>query len=257
MISTLFNEQRVAMYGGLVSFAFFVVTAVLAVVDHTQILGVDRWIKPLKFFISIAIFMWTIGIFLHFLKGQERFSRRISWAMIVIFVIEMAAIVGQPLRGTTSHFNIATPVDAAIFSVMGLAIATNTVLVGVILYRYFTREIEMPPTLLSGMRLGLILFVLGSVLGGYMASQTGHTVGAPDGGPGLPLTNWSTIAGDLRVAHFLGLHALQSVPIFALVLERLRVSYRTGLTTAFAIAYFAVVAFAFIEALMGRPLIAE
>lgn len=256
MNSKLFSEQPVAMRSGTVSFAFFVLTAVLAVVDSTQILGIDRWIKPMKFFISIAIFMWTVGVYLYYLKGQERFARRISWAVIVIFVIEMAAIVGQALRGTTSHFNVAKPLDGAIYTVMGLAIATNTILGAMILYRYFKRKLDLPTTLIWGMRLGLVLFLVGSVLGAYMSAQTGHTVGAPDGGPGLPLTNWSTIAGDLRVAHFLGLHGLQAAPLFALILDKLRVPASTALTFAFAAAYFAMIAFTFVEALLGRPLIA-
>ncbi len=255
MISRLFQDQRVAMYGGSVAFVCFIVACVLAAVDNTQILGIDRWIKPIKFFISIAIFMWTVGVYLNCLRGPKRFANRISYAISAIFIVEMTAIVGQALRGTTSHFNVAKPFDGAVYAVMGLAISLNTVLVGVIAYRYFTREIDLSPTLFWGMRLGLILFLLGSIEGGYMSAQTGHTVGVPDGGPGLPFTNWSTIAGDLRVAHFLGLHALQAVPIAALILEKLRVKGRTALTFAFAAIYLTFTSLIFVEALNGRPLI--
>ena len=89
-----------------------------------------------------------------------------------------------------------------------------------------------------------------------MSAQLGHTVGTSDGGPGLPLTNWSTVAGDLRVAHFLGLHSLQAIPLFGLALERFRISGRTALTFAFAAAYFALFALLFYQALLGKPLLA-
>ena len=108
-----------------------------ALADPTEVLGVNRWIKPMKFFVSISVFMWTIGIYLYQLRGWERFSGRISLGLSAVFVIEMAAIVGQAARGTTSHFNIGNAFDGAVFAIMGVAIAASTLMTASILYPYF------------------------------------------------------------------------------------------------------------------------
>jgi hypothetical protein len=80
-------------------------------------------------------------------------------------------------------------------------------------------------------RAGLVIALIGMALAFLMTSPTAdqlnsfrgiagaHTVGLPDGGPGLPLLGWSTVAGDLRVPHFVGMHALQLIPPAALLLE--------------------------------------
>jgi FtsH-binding integral membrane protein len=168
----------------------------------------------------------------------------------------MLLVVMQAARGTKSHFNVSTAFDGIVFSVMGLAIAISTILTGVIAFLYFRSDIDLPRSIVWGMRLGLVVFLAGSFEGAYMSTQIGHAVGVPDGGAGLPLVNWSTTGGDLRVAHFLGLHAFQAVPLFAYFLERSKVKISTPLTFGFAFAYFSVFTLVFVQALLGRPLIA-
>lgn len=241
------------MVAGVVSFVCFLILAVVSLFDPTEILGINRWIKPMKFFVSIAIFVWTTAVYLYFLKGYEKSARFISWNVISIFVVEMIIIVTQAARGTTSHFNISTPLDAMLFSIMGLSIALNTLIAVYLLYLYFKAEIDLPRSLLWGMRLGIVLFLASCIEGGYMSSQIGHSVGIADGGKGLPGVNWSTEGGDLRVAHFIGMHAFQAVPFFAYTLEKYRVRSATAWTFAFAILYFAVFTFVFAQALLGKP----
>ena len=256
MIRELFVKQRPLMIAGSISFLCCVVLAVVSLIDSTEILGINRWIKPMKFFVSIAIFLWTTAIYLYFLKGYNKSARFVSWAMIFIFFVEMFVIVLQSARGTTSHFNVKTPFDAGLYAVMGITIALNTLIAAYLLYLYFRAEIELPESIVWGMRLGLILFLASSFEGGYMSAQIGHAVGVKDGGTGLPIVNWSTSGGDLRVAHFFGMHAFQAVPFFAYTLEKYNVKSSTVWTFVFAFVYFAIFTFVFVQALLGKPLFA-
>lgn len=256
MIRKLFENQKPLMIAGAVSFLGFAGLVIVSLFDSTEILGINRWIKPMKFFISIAIFVWTTAVYLYFLKGFEKSARVISWGMILIFFIEMFVIVLQAARGTTSHFNVKEPLDAMLFSIMGFAIFLNTLLAGYLLYLYFKAEIELPESIVWGMRLGLILFLASSLEGAYMSQNLAHSVGVADGGKGLPLVNWSTEGGDLRVAHFFGMHAFQAVPFFAYTLEKYNVKSATAWTFVFSAVYFAIFTFFFVQALLGKPLFA-
>ncbi len=255
MIRDIIASQRLLVVGGLVFFAFGLLTTVLILVDETQILGINRWIKPMKFFFSIAIFIWTMAVYLYFLKGSRVFDRAVSWIFILVFVVEMIAIAGQPLRGQTSHFNVGDPLNGMIFAAMGIAIAIGTVATAVIAWKYFTTKPDLPNAVVAGMRLGLVIFLLGSIQGGYMSANLAHTIGAVDGGPGLPLTNWSTVAGDLRVAHFLGLHAVQVMPILGFTATLAAPRIAVAATVLGAVVYLGFFVAVFVQALLAQPLI--
>jgi hypothetical protein len=88
-----------------------------------------------------------------------------------------------------------------------------------------------------------------------------HSVGVEDGGPGLPVTGWSTTGGDLRVPHFVGLHGLQTLPLLGLLLARFGPSWlgsghRVALVWAAGISYLGLVLVLTWQALRGQPLIA-
>ncbi len=255
MIRELFEKQKVLIIFGAASIVCFVILAIIAPFDSVQILGINRWVKPMKFFVSTTIFVWTVAFFLHYLKRYKKSAFVISWGMVLIFTVEMAAVVLQAARGTTSHFNIKEPFDGILFAVMGLFIVSNTILVAYLLFLYFTAQIDLPKSIVWGMRLGLILFLAASFEGGYMSTQIGHSVGVADGGAGLPIVNWSSKGGDLRVAHFVGLHAFQAVPFFAFTLEKYQVKTPIAWTFIFALAYLSVFTFLFIQALHGQPLV--
>lgn len=256
----LLTRDRLLTLTALAMLAGALVVAAVAPFDGRVITGVNPWIKPFKFFVSVAIFLATMAWLMPEVHASPRARRRLSRVFAGAMTIEMVCIVGQAARGTTSHFNNGTFADAAIFQVMGVAITVNTIAVAVALWRL---RRDTPPAragYLLGVRLGLALFVAGSVQGFLIVANLGHAVPGPDGGPGLPLINWALDRGDLRVAHFIGLHALQALPLLGFVLDRTGAMTRTPrrvVVGATAAAWAGVMIVALVLALRGVPLLAR
>jgi len=188
--------------------------------DPTLILGVSRWLKPMKFAISIAIYTGTMAWLLSKLQESARPVRHVSQIVASTMTAEMLLITMQSVRGVRSHFNDDSPFDTAVFVTMGVLIVMNTIAAAYTAYLFFARPAVIDRAMLAGVRLGLLIFLLASLEGGLMIARGSHSVGADDGGSGLPIVNWSTEAGDLRVAHFFAMHALQGLPLLAWSLER-------------------------------------
>ena len=251
----------------------FGASLVALLLDPRVITGAPAWLKPAKFAISTAIYALTLAWIFLYLPGRLRLRRFAGWATATIFVLEVALIDVQAWRGTTSHFNIGTPLDAVIFTTMGAAIVFQT-FVGAAVAVALWRQPFADRALGWALRLGLSISLIGSATGGLMTRPTdaqlenarttgrisiagAHTVGAPDGGPGMPGTGWSREHGDLRVPHFLGLHAMQALPLLALLLRRRRVGdpAATRLVVAAAASYAFLFAVLLSQALRGQSMI--
>ena len=212
----------------------------------------------MKFLSSIAIFLatiaWFTSEFSHPADGPGPGSSAPSSSTMVI---EIVCIAGQAARGTTSHFNQSSVFDALIFAVMGLAITVNTIAAAAMLW-FLRREISAGAHRLSvGAAARPALFVVGSLLGFVIVANNGHTVPGPDGGLGLPFLNWSIDRGDLRVAHFVGLHALQVLPLLGFLLDQTHRAWaRLSTVSGVALVWSAVMGVTLALALGGRPLLA-
>lgn len=207
-----------------------VVATVGYFVDPRRVTGVPLWNKPLLFAISVGLYALTLSWLLSLLQRWRRIAWLIGTVASVGLLIEMVIIVGAALSDTTSHFNVTTPFHAALWAIMAVSIVVVWVLgipVAVLLFR--TNLGDAARTL--AIRAGLILALVGmglaflmtvpqpNQLTNYQGIVGAHTVGLADGGPGLPLVGWSTVGGDLRIPHFVGIHALQLIPLTALLLE--------------------------------------
>jgi hypothetical protein len=249
-LKQLNQRNPVLYYFGWIYFLGGIFAAILSLTTDTIVLGINAWIKPMKFFFSIWIFVWTMAWFLRHLENK-RAVRRYTVMVVIVMIIEQVIITWQAANGRLSHFNIDTPLYQALFYIMGAAITVLTAWTGVIGF-YFFKQKTFSSTMayIWGIRLGIVLFVIFSFEGGIMASRLAHTVGAPDGGPGLPIVNWSTQYGDLRIAHFVGIHALQVLPLFGYYVTR-----KVRTVQIFAAVYFAVTAFMLIMAFRKLPVI--
>jgi len=274
MLHTLRNANVPLTITGLLMIATFVAAVTGLVVDPRTITGAPAWLKPAKFAASIAVYTFTLAWILSLIPEWNRTRRIVGWTTAVTMVLEMVIIGLQAFRGTTSHFNVATLVDGVLFTVMGVAIIVQTlctIAVAVALWRHQFADRALGWAL----RFGMSITIIGAMSGGLMTQPTrqqldaaragermavagAHTVGAPDGGPGLAGTGWSTDRGDLRVPHFLGLHALQVLPIVALVLAGVRLSdlVRVRLTITAASSHVALFGILLSQALRGQSVIA-
>ena len=228
--------------------------------DPTQIAGRPAWLKPAKFAVSFFAYAATLLWILSFVRGRRRLVGAVAWGTAVGSFVEMAIIVGQAARGRASHFNDDTPLDALLFSLMGLFIVLVWVM-GAVAAVLVLRQRLADPVLAAGLRAALIATSIGMLLAVPMIELGGHTVGAPDGGPGLPIVGWSTVAGDLRPAHFLGLHAMQALPLVGWLLSRrspswLPVAHRIALVALATVAWVGLAVLLTWQALRAQPLLA-
>lgn len=265
-----------AFSGGVMAvLTLFFIVGIFA--DSRVITGAPAWLKPTKFGISFTVYTFTMTWLLGFLATVRVWKRRLvnvaGWVIVGTFVIEMAIITLQVVRGTTSHFNVATPFDIALWSLMGMAImvlwTTNVVIAALLLFQRFDN-----PAFAWSLRLGLIITIIGMGLGFLMTMPTAqqlagwrggapvtvagaHTVGLADGGPGLPVVGWSTQGGDLRVGHFIGMHALQVIPFLGLFITRRRrwnTRQSVRLVATAAVGYLGIVLLVTWQALRAQPI---
>lgn len=255
MINELRHRDPLLFWIGAVMLLALIVVTLLSIGDMRLILGVNPWLKPMKFLTSIAIFLWTVAWFMPETQSRPGARNLIRWTIGLAMLIEIACIILQSARGTTSHYNGQSPFDAMIFAVMGVTIFVNTIAMAVFLW--IVRR-DTPPNragYIWGIRLGVAIFLLASFEGGLLVANGAHTVGAPDGGPGLPFVNWSTQFGDLRIAHFFGMHAMQALPLLGFVLDKTTLPARNGVI-AVSLAWVAIMGGLLMLALQGRPLVA-
>jgi len=203
---------------GLLMWALMIPAAIAYGLDDRLFRGVSVWAKPLKFMASTGLFAlctaWFVGL-LPAARRNDRPVRRVVWGVVGFSTFEVGYITLQAALGEASHYNIGTALTSVMYSLMGLFALLLTATQPV-LARHIARhgDPSQPAVWRRAVVAGLVLtFVLGAASGVPLGGLQ------PPAGAGIPVFGWHG-AGDLRPAHFLGLHAQQLVPLAGLLLLR-------------------------------------
>ncbi len=236
--------------------------------DPRQLNGISVWIKPIKFDLSLALHFATLAILVDLVAPAARARPFLRQAVVVAGLaglFEAGYITLQAARGRASHFNGGTPLEAALYTAMGVG-AVLLVLVAFHLGRVIlvSPRPNLGPGLRLGAGLGLTLGAVATLLtagilgSGAIPDALGQPVGHWIGGDrsdasGLPLLGWSTSGGDLRVPHFFATHLMQLLPLLGWLADRYRPASAHAVVLTAATILGLVILATFGQAVLGYP----
>jgi hypothetical protein len=243
------NRNETLFFFGLVCLIFSIIFLILAKSTSTQVFGVNAWYKPFKFAFSTLAFAWAMAWYCYYLPDFN--IRLFNWSIIILLGFEIVYIAIQASKGQLSHFNISTSFYAAMYSLMAVAASLVTIYTAYVGFLFFKHSFaELPDYYVWAIRLGIIIFVIFSFQGFAMGSRLSHSVGAINDNSNWFIVGWSTTVGDLRIAHFIGMHALQVLPLLAYFLLK-----NVPLTISLSILYVLLAVYTLVQALQGKPLL--
>lgn len=188
-------------------------------VDPRTVGGEPVWLKPAKFAASLALLTGTLAWLAPSLPVAARRRRRLAGVIAVGAVVEIALIGGQAFRGVESHFNTTTTLDTAIYGAMGLFVVAVTGAVALLTVEAVRGDADTHPAFALGIQSGLVVFLVGSVEGALMSALWTSTLDASTTWLTVPVFGW-VLPGDLRAAHFVGMHGLQALPVVGFLAAR-------------------------------------
>jgi len=248
-IQQLKHRNETLFYYGLLCLVLSFIFIILTKYTNTQVYNVNAWYKPFKFAFSTFLFAWAMAWYCYYLPNFN--IKLFNWSVIILLGFEIFYIAFQASKGQLSHYNLSTPVYAALYSIMALAATLVTLYTAYVGILFFTNSFpELPNFYVWAIRLGIIIFVIFSFEGFAMGSRLNHSVGTLNDNSNWFIIGWSKTVGDLRVSHFIGMHALQVLPILSFYVLK-----NTKLTVGLSVVYGLLALLTLIQALQGRSLI--
>ena len=250
-IQNLKERNETLFFFGLVCLVFSFFFLILTKVTNTQVFGVNAWYKPFKFAFSTLTFVWAMAWYCYYLPNFN--FQFFNWTMIILLGFEIIYIAIQAGRGQLSHYNMSSSFYATMYSLMAIAATLVTIYTIYVGYLFFKHTFPtLPNYYVWAIRLAIILFVIFSFEGFAMGSRLNHSVGALNDNSNWFILGWSKTVGDLRVSHFIGMHALQIIPIFSFYFLK-----STKWTFILSMVYGFLALLTLIQAFKGKPLIKQ
>lgn len=247
-IQELKTRNETLFYYGLVCLGIALLFLVLTKTTTTQVYGVNAYFKPFKFAFSTFLFAWAMAWYCYYLPSFN--VGFFNWTVILLLGFEIVYIAIMASKGLTSHYNLSTPFYATMFSLMAMAATLVTLYTTYVGFLFFSQSFpDLPSYYVWAIRLGILIFVVFSFEGFAMGSKLSHTVGAINDNSNWFIVGWSKTAGDLRVSHFIGMHALQVLPILSFYVLK-----NTKATILVSILYGLLALVTLLQALQGKPL---
>ena len=248
-IQNIKTRNETLFYYGLLCLVVSLVFIVLTKFTNTKVYNVNAWYKPFKFAFSTFSFTWAMAWYCYYLPNFN--ISLFNWSIIILLGFEIIYIAFQASKGQLSHYNLSTPVYSVLYSLMAFAataVTLYTAYVGILFFKYDFPS--LPNYYLWAIRFGIIIFVIFSFEGFAMGSRLNHSVGALNDNSNWFIVGWSKKVGDLRVSHFIGMHALQALPILSNYVFK-----NTKLTIGLSFVYGLLASITLIQAVQGKPLI--
>ncbi|PZO76077.1 MAG: hypothetical protein DI629_16345 [Mesorhizobium amorphae] len=261
LLSEFGRREPVLAISGLILLVALVPLGLAGITDARLVDGAPVWGKPFRFALALGVYLLTLAFFVGWMAPDARRSRLMRWTVwvgVAAIGFEQFWITWQAAHGEASHWNMSSPLAAAMWALMGVSAVILTLMAPVIGWLVWRRPLpDLAPVLRLGAVLGLLLtFPLTLLTAGTMAAHGAHLVGGTGAGEALWFMGWSREVGDLRVGHFFATHALQALPLAAAGMMALGLPRdRLGPVFGIAALYCGFVVFTFVQALMGWPFV--
>lgn len=221
--------------------------------------GINIWSKPFKFDVALVTYVATLSIFARWIPiatRQKLWFKVFTSSVIISILLEIIWIKGAAAAGTSSHFNVASPLMVVTYSIAGLAaliLTTGALVYGFLIWRNQNTGLSKP--MHFSIWFGSIsMAIMTVIVASYMAAQSGHLVGGNLlDTEAMPIMGWATDGGDLRVPHFFASHIIHILPLFVLISSWMFKSTSMRATISVAALYSAFTFYTLWEATNALP----